>query len=184
MASAQAKIYLRPAGGCAGSAELEVIMRLAKRTSTAFLVIAATAAALFGGAASATAQGLPIGPNQFFIGQVNGTHTNAVIYVICPGPAFPGQTGHPESGQDVSVAQSAATTGGFTGSLANSIVVTIPSSTTAAGITLKAYDTPGAIPTTLVLPCAGTANVTYTPEPTSPTARSDVVTVTFINIAT
>lgn len=157
-------------------------MRLAKRTSTALLVIAATATAMFGGATAATAQGLPIGPNQFFIGQVNGNHANAVIYMVCPGPSFPGQTGHPESGQNVSVTQSSTTTGGFTGSLANSIVVSFTPAAT-EGITLKYYDTPAAIPTTLLLPCAGTGKVTYNPEPTSPTAKPDVVTVTFINIA-
>jgi hypothetical protein len=165
-----------------GFAEQEAIMRLAKRTSTALLVIAASAAAMFGGATAAMAQGAPIGPNQFFIGLVNGNHTNAVIYMVCPGPSFPGQTGHPESGQNVSVTQSSTTTGGFTGSLANSIVVSFAPSST-AGITLKNYDTPAAIPTSLVLPCAGTGKVTYDPEPTSQTAKSDVVTVTFINIA-
>lgn len=139
---------------------------------------------MFGGAAAATAQVVPIGPNQFFNGKVNGKHTNAVVYVVCPGPSFSGQTGHPESGQNVSVTQTTpATPGGFTGSLANSIVASFVSSTTAAGIVLKDYDTPGAIPTSLVLPCAGTGNVTFNPEPTSPTAKSDVVTVTFINIA-
>lgn len=158
-------------------------MRLAKRTSAAFLLIAATATAMFTGATAATAQVVPIGPNQFFIGQVNGTHTNAVIYMICPGPSFPGQTGNPESGQNVSVTQSSTTTSGFTGTLANSIVVSFTSPVTTEGITLKYYDTAAAIPTSLVLPCAGTGQVTYNPEPTSPTARPDVVAVTFINIA-
>lgn len=157
-------------------------MRLAKRTSRTFLVIAATAVAMFGGASAATAQVAPIGPNQFFTGLVNGTHTNAVIDMVCPGPAFPGQTGHPVSGQTVSVTQSSTATG-FTGSLADSIVVSFTSATAVQDITLKDYDSPGAIPTTFVLPCAGTANVPYNPEPTSPTARPDVVKVTFINIA-
>lgn len=157
-------------------------MRLAKRTSTAFLVIATAAAAMFGGATAAMAQGAPIGPNQFFIGLVNGNHTNAVIYMICPGPSFPGQTGHPEGNQNVSVTQSSTTTSGFTGSLADSIVVSFTPASS-GGITLKNYDTLAAIPTSLVLPCAGTGKVTYNPEPTSQTAKSDVVTVTFINIA-
>jgi hypothetical protein len=160
-------------------------MRLAVRIGMAFAVLAATAAATFGGAAAASAQtgATQIGPNQFFAGQVNKAHTNAVIYMICPGPAFPGQTGHPESGQNVSVTQTSTTAGGFTGSLANSIVVGFPGPTTNGAITLTYYDTPAPIPTTLVLPCAGTGQVIYAPEPTSPTAKSDVVTVTFINIA-
>ena len=158
-------------------------MRLAKRTSTALLVIAAIAAAMFGGTTAATAQNVPIGPNQFFIGQVTGSHANAVIHMVCPGPSSPGQTGHPASGQNVSVTQSSATTDGFTGSLANSIVVSFTSPATAQVITLKYYDAPAAIPTSFVLPCAGTGKVSYNPNPTSPTAKPDVVTVTFINIA-
>lgn len=158
-------------------------MTLAKRTGKALLLVAVAATAMFGGATAAMAQAVPIGPNQFFIGLVTGNHTNAVIYVVCPGPSFPGQTGHPESGQNVSVSQSSTTTSGFTGSLANSIVVSLPPSATTGGITLKYYDTPAAIPTSLLLPCSGTAKVSYNPEPTSPTAKPDVVTVTFINIA-
>lgn len=160
-------------------------MRLAK----GFLVPAATIGAAIwctmAATASATAASVPIGPNQYFSGLVNGTRDNAVIYMICPGPAFPGQTGHPEAGQSVSVTQLVPTPtfGGFTGSLANSIVVTFTTQSSVTGITLKSYDTPAAIPTTLVLPCSGTGKVAYTPEPTSPTARSDTVTVTFINIA-
>lgn len=159
------------------------------RLTKGLLVSAATIAAAFlctmTATASATAASVPIGPNQYFSGLVNGTRDNAVVYVICPGPAFPGQTGHPEAGQSVSVTQLAATStfGGFTGSLANSIVVAFPNQSSVAGITLKSYDTPAGIPTTLVLPCSGTGKVSYSPEPTSPTARSDVITVTFINIA-
>lgn len=63
------------------------------------LVFAAAATAMFSGATAAMAQGAPIGPNQFFIGLVNGNHTNALIYMVCPGPSFSGQTGHPESGR-------------------------------------------------------------------------------------
>lgn len=154
-------------------------MRLAK----ALLVSAAAAvAALCIFAASAAADPVPIGPNQYFAGLVNGTHDNAVIYMVCPGPAY-GQLGHPASGQSVSVTQTTAVTYGFTGSLANSIVVTFGTQTTNPAITLKYYDTPAAIPTTLLLPCSGKGQVRYDPEPTSLTAHADVVGVTFINIA-
>lgn len=155
-------------------------MRLAK----GLLVSAAAAvAALCIFAASAAADPVPIGPNQYFSGLVNGTRDNAVIYMVCPGPAS-GQLGHPASGQSVSVTQTSAAIYGFTGSLANSIDVTFTLSTTAnPAITLKYYDTPAAIPTTLLLPCSGKGQARYDPEPTSPTAQADVVGVTFINIA-
>jgi hypothetical protein len=143
---------------------------------------AAIVAASLWTTASATAAPVPIGPNQYFSGLVNGTHNNAVIKMVCPGPSS-GQLGHPASGQTVSVTQLASTTAGFTGSLANSIAVTFGTQSGTAGITLKYYDTPAAIPTTLLLPCSGTGQVRYDPEPTSPTARADVVTVTFVNIA-
>ena len=48
----------------------------------------------------------------------------------------------------------------------------------------KAYFAPAAIPTTWLLPCGGTGTMTFAPEPTSPTARSYSLTVTFLNIAT
>jgi len=154
------------------------------RLARDLLVSTATiVAALCFTAASAAANPVPIGPNQYFAGLVNGTHNRPVIYMICPGPTFPGQTGHPESGQNVSVTQTTALTAGFTGSLANSIVVTFPGPVSNTAITLKFYDTPAAIPTSLFLPCSGTGQVRYNPEPTSPTARADVVTVTFVNLA-
>lgn len=155
-------------------------MRLAK---SLLISAAVTVAALCTAAASAAANPVPIGPNQYFAGLVNGTHDNAVVYMACPGPAYPGQLGHPVSGQSVSVTQTSALTNGFTGSLANSIVVTFTVSVTNPAITLKYYDTPAAIPTTLLLPCSGKGQVRYDPAPTSQTAHADVVGVTFINIA-
>lgn len=89
-------------------------------------------------------------------------------------PTFPGQVGHPESGHSLSVTQTAVVTGGFTGSLANSIVVTFPGQITTSGITLTFYDTPAPIPTSFLLPCSGTGQVRYDPEPTSPTAGATV----------
>lgn len=133
-------------------------------------------------AGSAAAQTL-VGPNQQFAGAVNGNTTDANIIMICPGPSFPGQMGHPEAGQGVQVIEN--TGNGFTGSAANRIVATIPftSSATPLTFTFTEYGVPQDIPTTALLPCSGTATATFTPLPTSSTARSAKVTVHFVNIA-
>lgn len=138
-------------------------------------------AALFLTAGAAAAQ-QPIGPNQQFGGVVNGSAANATVFVICPGPSFPGQTGHPRSGQGVQVVEN--TGAGFTGSAANSIVATFgPASSSSPALVFKEYGVPQDIPTTLLLPCAGTGTVVFTPKPTSQSARSATVDVTFVNIA-
>jgi hypothetical protein len=123
----------------------------------------------------------PIGPNQQFAGVVNGSAANATVYVICPGPGFPGQTGHPRAGQPVQVVEN--TGGGFTGSAANRIVAAFEASTTSSGLVFKEYGVPQDIPTTLFVPCSGTGTMVFTPLPTSSTARSATVKVTFVNIA-
>jgi len=130
---------------------------------------------------------LPIGPNQFFQGQVKGLHSGATIYVVCPGPATPGQVGHPVSGQPVQVVQGIATTsGGYTGSLGRSVVADFSppiSSTTPERLTFSSYYAPQNLPTTFLLPCSGTVKIPFVPLPTSPTAVTDYVAVTYVNIA-
>ncbi|MGH3781302.1 MAG: hypothetical protein ACRDRO_11935 [Pseudonocardiaceae bacterium] len=41
----------------------------------------------------------PIGPNQYFYGEVNDQAGHATIRMACFGPTHPGQTGHPLAGQ-------------------------------------------------------------------------------------
>jgi hypothetical protein len=144
------------------------------------LVAAVAVMALTAG--SAAAQTL-VGPNQQFAGAVNGNATDANIIMICPGPSFPGQLGHAQGGQGVEVIEN--TGSGFTGSAANRIVATIPAGTSATPLTFKftEYGVAQDIPTTALLPCSGTATATFTPLPTSSTARSAKVTVHFLNIA-
>jgi len=125
----------------------------------------------------------PIGPNQSFVGQVNGQHTDAVIKVACAGPSGPGRTGPAVSGQTVSVSPSAALAGpGFTGSRGRRVAVRF-SDDPSARVVLSSYDTPAPLPAHLQVPCSGTGFVTFTPQPTSPTAQPDVVKVTYENIA-
>lgn len=143
------------------------------------VLAAAAAVVLSTGGAAAQA---PVGPNQQFAGVVNGSATSATVIMICPGPAFLGQTGHPRSGQGVQVVENTGT--GFTGGAAREIVATIgPASSTGATLVFTEYGVPQDIPTTSFLPCSGTGTAVFTPQPTSSTARSATVKLTFVNIA-
>jgi hypothetical protein len=136
-------------------------------------------------AAAAVVDPAPIGPHQYFTGQVNGASVNAVIQVGCFGPVVPGETGHPIAGQSVDVLPIAAstTTGvGYTGESADRVLVGFGNSATTAVVSLSEYAVKAAIPTTLNLPCSGTGTVTFVPAPTSSTARTATVKVTYQNI--
>ncbi len=71
---------------------------------------------------------------------------------------------------------------GFTGSAGRRIVVRFGDDPTKRAI-LASYDTPAPLPSGLQLPCYGTGEVRFSPRPSSPTARDDVVKVTYENIA-
>src|ERR1700704_216141 len=75
---------------------------------------------VLGTAIPAQAATPPIGPNQHFVGLVNNRHADAVIYVICPGPAGGDRTGPPAGNQTVKVVR-VASGGGYTGSSAHKI---------------------------------------------------------------
>ncbi|WP_042378209.1 hypothetical protein [Streptacidiphilus melanogenes] len=125
----------------------------------------------------------PIGPNQFFTGLVNGTATGAAIQMACFGPVTAGETGHPLAGQTVEVLPSPASGTvdvGYTGSAATGIVANFGPASTTLPVTLGYYAVKVAIPTSLVLPCAGTGTVAFVPEPGSATARSAILTVRYV----
>ena len=143
------------------------------------LVAAATALALTVGGASAQT---PIGPDHQFAGAVNGSTTDATIYMVCAGPVLQDQLGHPQAGQSVQVV--ADTGKGFTGSAANSIVASIgPSPDLSLTFTFTEYGVPQDIPTTAVLPCSGTGIAIFDPQPSSSTSTSATVRLQFVNIA-
>ncbi|MEY9928246.1 hypothetical protein ABH926_002885 [Catenulispora sp. GP43] len=139
-------------------------------------------------AAGAAAQDpLPITPNTAFVGLVNGKTADAVVTVVCPGPVTSTSVGHPIAGQTAEVRSIVppVTPAGFTGSQGRQILAGFtPASATTQAIVFDSYFAPAAIPTTWLVPCGGSGTMTFTPEPTSPTARSYTVTVTFLNIAT
>lgn len=129
---------------------------------------------------------LPIGPHQYFSGRVNGLATGAAIKVLCVGPVGPDSTGHPLSGQTVSVHFEAVPTSkalGYTGESADRVLVGFTTATTGnQPLTLTRYDVDVAIPTTLNLPCGGQGTVVFAPSPTSLTAQDATVGVTYVNV--
>ena len=127
----------------------------------------------------------PILPNQFFNGVVNGKISDATVYTVCPGPAT-GRTGHPASGQTLSVARVSAPTDtnvGFTGSAGNSIAAMPWSSLANPPVVFTEYFRASALPTTWTVPCDGDGRIAFTPLPGSSTARTDYVSVHYVNIA-
>lgn len=126
----------------------------------------------------------PIGPNQYFYGEVNDQAGHATIQMGCFGPIHPGQTGHPLAGQTVKVLPVPPPTTsdlGFTGSAAHAIDVRFPTPTAAnTPVILRDYAVSAAIPVSLTLPCYGTGKVALVPNPTSPTTQTATVMVSFI----
>jgi hypothetical protein len=140
------------------------------------------------GTAAADPPTFPILPNQWFAGVVNGQTADATIHMVCPGPAT-GRTGHPASGQFLSVSRVSAPTDtsnlGFTGSGGNSIAAApFTSSTANTPVIFTEYFVGSALPTTWTLPCEGDGRIDFTPRPPSFTARTAHVAVHFVNIAT
>jgi hypothetical protein len=148
-------------------------------------VVAVGAALVMATAAQAAT---PIGPNQYFVGDVNGSSANATIQMGCFGPVTQGETGHPLAGQYVYVSQifPPVTTNnvGFTGAakeISVSIAATTSSGTGAVPVgVLTTYDTKLPIPITLTLPCYGNGTAVFAPIPASPTGRAATVTVRFV----
>jgi hypothetical protein len=117
---------------------------------------------------------------------VNGKTADATIYTACPGPAT-GRSGHPVSGQTLSVSRvvPTGTTAnlGFTGSLGNSVAASPVSSAANQPVIFVEYFKASALPTTWTVPCDGDGLIAFTPQPGSSTARTAYVTVHFVNIA-
>jgi hypothetical protein len=132
----------------------------------------------------AAAAGGRVGPDQIFVGLVNGTSVGAVVKVVCPGPsnvmgrALPGQT------LAVSRAAAVAATAGDTGANGRRIVATVePAIGTAGAVVFGRYDVTKPFPTTVPVPCGGAGIVRFTPAPGGPGARPATVTVEYVNLA-
>ncbi|HVC71327.1 MAG TPA: hypothetical protein VNC61_13815 [Acidimicrobiales bacterium] len=158
------------------------------KISTVLVGTAIVLLGILGGVLPAGAQPAqrPIGRDQGFVGLVNDHTVNATVQVLCPGgPIRIGERGHPVAGQTVGVsdvAASAALSLGFTGKRAHSITAAFTPTPTVSPLGSVTFTTYGdqPLPTTLSLPCYGSAAVLFVPRPTSPTARSARVTVTYL----
>jgi hypothetical protein len=142
-------------------------------------IVGIVAAAIWLTAASASAQQL-IQPNQPFGGVVNGNTVKGTVYVVCPGPVFPGRTGPPAGGQSLMVVF--GDLGGNTGAAGTSVVAAFREDQSAQ-VKFTEYGVPQAVPSSLRLPCGGSGSVSFRPAPTSSTARTDTVPVDYVNIA-
>ncbi|WP_328911720.1 MULTISPECIES: hypothetical protein [unclassified Streptomyces] len=154
--------------------------------ATAAALVVSAGVAGVSSAAAAVVDPAPIGPQQWFFGQVNGVTTGAVIQVGCFGPITPGETGHPVGGQTVDVlpgAVSSSTTPlGYTGD-AHQVAVDFGVPTVASkSSVLSTYAVRAPIPTSIELPCYGTGTVVFTPVPANADARPSVVPVTYVSI--
>jgi hypothetical protein len=131
----------------------------------------------------------PIQPNQQFGALINGNNGAAgpvTIKMACFGPIRPGQTGHPMSGQTLTVFRPEAIRGTFgnTGPRGHSIGAFFgpppPSASPVASqsVLFHRYVTK-ALPSSLNLPCGGSGNVTFVPLPMSPGEVSVSVPVNY-----
>jgi hypothetical protein len=152
------------------------------------------AAILFTGAPAAVAAGIvdpgPVAPNQYFVALVNGSTVKSSIAVICDGP--PGalvRIGHPAAGQTAEVLPAPLAIPqppvgvGFTGSAGTAIGFVLSPADATPPVVLRFYQTTAPIPTSITVPCSGTAPVAFVPGPGSPTARPAVISVTFTSIS-
>jgi len=155
----------------------------AARLSAAAALATATACVLAAApSALAVARPLPtpVLPGQFFVGLVNGQSTLADILVVCDG-----STGHPAAGQTFSARQLSAATdasNGFTGTSAKTLAVEAAGDAGTVPVQLRTYGESSPIPTSLPLPCSGTGTVAFTPAPSSVSAVSAVVKVTYVSV--
>ena len=153
------------------------------------LSIFGIALAGLGPAVGSAAAQQPIGPNQHFIGLVNGSNNDPEVRVVCGGPVSPGRTGQVAGGQSMSVAH-VASGGGYTGPVSQVYAWFVPSSSSSARPTqLKfiEYGVSQSIPTSIQVPCYGNGHVEFSSCPyLAPCAYGwtpDYVSVRFIDIA-
>ena len=153
------------------------------RTSRVLIVAGVMAGSMIPVAASGARAGGTIRPDQTFFGLVNGDATAATVAVACPEAVRPGETGPPVSGQTIAVRSPSpsVTPGGATGARGTTIVAQFLTTSTAAtsSITFDHYGSK-VLPSTLMLPCLGSGSIVFTPRPTSTTAHSESMTVTYV----
>jgi len=133
----------------------------------------------------ASAAVTPIGPNQIFLGQVNGSSTKVNFDVVCPGSA---NMGHPID-DTVGVVKLQDPIPGFgrTGN-ASAIAAKLEYSVGTLAVLepvtkFTAYSTKK-VPGSVVTPCSGSGKMIFTPVKGGSGATSASVPVTFVNTGT
>ena len=156
---------------------------------TAAAITATVAAAALTGPAGAAGAQTPVGPNQHFIGLVNGGRSLPVVKVVCPGPSRSGQTGPVAGGQTLKVIE-AAHGSGFTGFFSQIYAWVVPparATARPAEQTFTVYGKSEPFPTGARAPCGGTGRIEFSSCPyLAPCAAGWIPTyvkVQFENIA-
>ena len=128
-------------------------------------------------------------PHQHFIGQVNGSRSDAVVYTVCGGPGSPDGLGPVAGGQTMAVIkrrEGAGDTGPFNQIYAW-FVPTKSDTEPPVQLTFTHYRENQTIPTDARVPCDGTGQVEFSSCPyLAPCAAGFVpafVNVTFVNVA-
>jgi hypothetical protein len=136
------------------------------------------------GSAGANPTAGVIRPDQTFFGLVNGSASGANIKVACSQAVRPGEMGHPVSGQSIAVRSPSPSTvsSGDTGGRGRTIIAgfVTTSSSAPSSVTFTHYGSQP-LPTTLLLPCLGSGTIVFSARPTSSTARSETMAVTYID---
>jgi hypothetical protein len=153
------------------------------------LAILGVSAALAGVAVACPAAGAEnaVGPDQAFVGRVNGSFGDAAVKVICAGPGA--RRGHPAPGQQLAVlsppppvAAGTVVSVGQTGTRGRAIIARFSDDASVA-TRFGHYFAEMAIPTSLSLPCGGEGRVVFRAVPSSVSARPSVVSVRYVNPA-
>jgi hypothetical protein len=142
--------------------------------------LAAVALALGSGTAQAAT---PIGPNQIFLGEVNGSSAPVNFDVVCPGVA---NIGH-AFGDTVGVVKLQDPIPGFgrTGnatSIAADLIYTIGTVTVVEPITTFTTYTTTPVSSSVSAPCSGTGTMVFTPVNGGSGSTPAAVTVRFVNV--
>ena len=130
----------------------------------------------------------PIGPNQHFVGLVNGSNDDPIVYTVCPGPASLDREGPVAGGQTMAVARMRTGTG-YTGPFSQVYAWFAPtkSGSTPRQLKFTTYGRPRDIPTSVRVPCDGDGTAVFSSCPyLAPCAYGwipDEVAVRFVNIA-
>jgi hypothetical protein len=160
-------------------------VQLSSIRSARFLAGAVTAIAVAGlayapGAAAAVT---PIGPNQIFLGQVNGSSATVNFDVVCPGAA---NKGHPV-GDTVGVEKLQDPIPGFgrTGNasaIAAKLEYVVGTLAVLEPVAKFTTYTTKPVPSSVVTPCSGSGKMIFAPVKGGSGAKSASVPVTFVNI--